>query len=143
MSGMKALIEGTSKTLLDASARKVILSGPSGFLGSKVLDTILDVHVLRHKNGINPGEVILLSSSPGRLMERLHKKYGIDRMRTVRASRVDYYTQHDVDTWIDQMGSLGKPFVVVLILNLSTFFRTRRTSFCLRESSCSSWACCW
>jgi len=40
-------------------------------------------------------------------MERLYGKYGPQMMKTVRASRVDYYTQHDVDTWVDHMGSLG------------------------------------
>jgi hypothetical protein len=94
--------------LLNASSKKIMLSGPSGFLGSRVLDSILQVHQLRKDNCLDPGEVILLSSSPGRLMERLYKKYGPNKMKTVRASRVDYYKQHDVDTWIDQLGSLGK-----------------------------------
>ncbi len=102
--------------LLNATSKKIMLSGPSGFLGSRVLDCILQVHQLRKSHGLDPGEVVLLSSSPGRLMERLYKKYGSDKMKTVRASRVDYYKQHDVDTWIDQLGSLGK-----LKLSLYTF----------------------
>lgn len=28
-------------------------------------------------------------------------------MRTIRASRVDYYTQHDTGAWLDQLGSLS------------------------------------
>lgn len=98
----------TKHALLNAPSKKIMLSGPSGFLGSRVLDSILEVHKLRRDSGLDPGEVVLLSSSPGRLMERLYKKYGPTAMKTVRASRVDYYKQHDVDTWIDQLGSLGE-----------------------------------
>lgn len=89
-----------------------MLSGPSGFLGNRVLDSILKVHDFRKEQGLDPGEVILLSSSPGRLMQRLYTKYGAEKMKTVRASRVDYYKQHDVETWIDQLGSLGKSFTL-------------------------------
>ena len=39
-------------------------------------------------------------------MDKLTKEYGPSMMSTVRASRVDYYTQHDVETWIDNLGSL-------------------------------------
>eukprot|EP00981_Chlorochromonas_danica_P009367 scaffold2636_cov176-Ochromonas_danica.AAC.21 len=95
------------KSLLDAPPKKVILSGPSGFLGSRVLESILKAHHLRKENKLPPGEVILLSSSPGRLMERLYKKHGADAMKTVRASRVDYYSQHSDETWMDHLGSLG------------------------------------
>lgn len=97
------------QSLLDTAAKKIVLSGPSGFLGSRVLDSILDVHGFRQEHGIPPGEVILLSGSPGKLMERLYRRYGAARMKTVRASRVDYHTQHDVESWIDQLGSLGMP----------------------------------
>lgn len=41
------------------------------------------------------------------MMNRLNKKYGDEKMKTLRASRVDYFTQHEVDTWRDQLGSLG------------------------------------
>ena len=47
-----------------------------------------------------PGEVVLLSYSPGKLMRNLEKKFGQERMRNVRASRVDYYTQHDIGNLI-------------------------------------------
>jgi hypothetical protein len=40
-------------------------------------------------------------------MRRLSEKYGIEAMKTIRASRVDYYTQHDVNTWMDHLGSLS------------------------------------
>lgn len=98
----------SKKSLLEAPAKRVILSGPSGFLGSRVLDSILGVHQLRTENNLPPGEVVLLSGSPGTLMQRLYSKYGADRMKTVRASRVDYYKQHGVETWIDHLGSLGE-----------------------------------
>jgi hypothetical protein len=107
---MPILLKNASsfQALLQSPAKKVILSGPSGFLGSRVLDSILKVHASRKSQGLQPGEVILMSGSPGRLMERLYKKYGADVMKTIRASRVDYYTQHEVDTWTDHLGSLGK-----------------------------------
>jgi hypothetical protein len=93
--------------LLQCSPKRVVLSGPSGFLGTHVLDSLLEVHQLRKENGLEPGEITLLSSSPGNTMKRLQKKYGEDKMKTVRASRVDYFTQHDYETWRDQLGSLG------------------------------------
>mmetsp|Transcript_33094 Transcript_33094/g.55695 ORF Transcript_33094/g.55695 Transcript_33094/m.55695 type:complete len:438 (-) Transcript_33094:240-1553(-) len=96
-----------SRPLLESAARKIVLSGPSGFLGTHVLDSILDVHQIRIENGEEPGEVILLSSSPGNMMRRLESKYGEKKMKTIRASRVDYFTQHSVDTWRDHLGSLG------------------------------------
>jgi nucleoside-diphosphate-sugar epimerase len=102
------IFTGLSKeNILKAAPRTILLSGPSGFLGSRVLDAILDAHQMRSKEGLKPGEVILLSNSPGRTMHRLNNKYGSEMMKTVRASRVDYYTQHDVETWIDHLGSLG------------------------------------
>lgn len=62
-------------------------------------------------NGKNPGEVVLMSSSPGNLMRRLHHRYSEqgqpEKIQTIRASRVDYYTQHSPSTWRDQLGSLG------------------------------------
>lgn len=110
-----SLFSAYAKNAISASpAKKIMLSGPSGFLGSRVLDSILQVHNYRKKQGLDPGEIILLSSSPGRLMERLYKKYGPEKMETVRASRVDYYKQHDVETWIDQLGSLGKYIFLLL-----------------------------
>ena len=38
-------------------------------------------------------------------MNRLVSKYGYDYIKGVKASRIDYYTQHDTHTWIDQLGS--------------------------------------
>ena len=40
-------------------------------------------------------------------MARLTSQLGSQRLKTVRATRVDYYHQHDVDSWHDQLGSLG------------------------------------
>lgn len=94
--------------VLECAPKKVILSGPSGFLGTHVLDSILDVHEARKKNNLETGEVILLSSSPGNMMKRLQAKYGEKKMKTIRASRVDYFSQHEVSTWRDHMGSLGR-----------------------------------
>lgn len=122
---MAKLIKGKSlEKILAAPAKSILLSGPSGFLGSRVLSSILEVHEMRKNAGVNPGEVILLSGSPGRLMRRLYEKYGADKMRTVRASRVDYYKQHDTETWIDHLGSLGKFFkFFALISSLFVDFR--------------------
>jgi len=55
----------------------------------------LQIHDYRSKRGLDPGEVVLLSYNPGKLMEQLVRKYGREKLRTIRASRVDYYTQHD------------------------------------------------
>ena len=66
--------------LCDAPPKRVVLSGPSGFLGSRVLDLLLQAHEHRINDGLDPGEVILLSSSPGRLMGRLSLRYP-DRMK--------------------------------------------------------------
>ena len=82
-------------SLRGLAPKRIVLSGPSGFLGQRVLDCIMNVHSDRLDHGLKPGEVILLSSSPGRLMERLSRKYPPNVMRTIRASRVDYYVQHD------------------------------------------------
>lgn len=90
--------EVTSKALLECASKKIVLSGPSGFLGGRMLDSILDVYVVGKSNGEDPGEVILMSANPVNLMTRLTKKYGLVKMKTIRASCVDYYTQHDVNT---------------------------------------------
>ena len=96
------------RSVLECGPKRIVLSGPSGFLGSHVLDSILDVHEVRKANNVHPGEVILLSSSPGKMMKRLHSKYGEAKMSTIRASRVDYFSQHDSNVWRDHLGSLGK-----------------------------------
>ena len=100
------ILHGGGK-ILSSRPKRIVLSGPSGFLGSRVLDSILAGHKLRMECEEPPGEVVLLSSSPGNLMKRLRLRYGMDKMKTIRASRVDYYTQHSPSTWRDQLGSLG------------------------------------
>ena len=105
MSGGAALY--TAKKVLNASPKRVVLSGPSGFVGSRVLDELILNHQMRLKYGVEPGEIVLLSANPGSLMKRLAKRYGEEKMRTLRASRVDYYTQHSRDVWIDHLGALG------------------------------------
>jgi nucleoside-diphosphate-sugar epimerase len=105
--------------VLNCDAKHVVLSGPSGFLGSHVLDSILDVHATRMNSGLDPGEVVLLSGSPGNLMRRLQSKYGYEKMKTVRASRVDYFNQHDIDTWRDHMGSLGWKKHSILVMGFT------------------------
>lgn len=62
------------------------------------------IYFKRIKNNLPPGEIILLSSSPGTLMNRLSKHYGIQKISTVRASRVDYYTQHKISVWRNHLG---------------------------------------
>jgi hypothetical protein len=52
-------------------------------------------------------------------MARLSDKYGEENLRSVRASRVDYYEQHDVDAWVDQLGSLGVQGKNSTFLNLA------------------------
>ena len=100
-------IQCLKNELLQLPAKRVVLSGPSGFLGTRVLDTLVQYQDLRRAHSLDPGELILLSSSPGRMMERLSLKYGPSRMPSIRASRVDYYSQHKIPTWIDHLGSLG------------------------------------
>lgn len=102
------LSERALKALLDCKPKQIVLSGPSGFLGSRVLDSILDVQQIRKNHNLEPGEVILLSANPGNMMRRLSVKYGKDKMKNIRASRVDYFSQHDIDVWRDHLGSLGK-----------------------------------
>jgi hypothetical protein len=94
----KKLVTFCKEKLLREPAKRVVISGPSGFLGSRVVWSALDVHALRQEHGLPPGEIVLLSASPGKLMDALVKKYGRETMKTIRASRVDYRTQHDVDT---------------------------------------------
>jgi len=95
-----------SSTILSLKPKKVIMSGPSGFLGSRVFKFILDIHDLRISNGLPPGELILLSASPGNMMHKLYQQHGASRMKSVRASRVDYYSQHSSRVWRDHLGSL-------------------------------------
>ena len=101
------LLRHARSSIEEATAKQIALSGPAGFLGSRVLSSILDAHDYRRSRGLEPGEVVLLSSSPGNLMSRLIAKHGHARMASVRATRVDYYFQHDLDSWRDQLGSLG------------------------------------
>ncbi|CAM9160333.1 unnamed protein product, partial [Ectocarpus fasciculatus] len=101
------MIAHGGQKILSARPKRIVLSGPSGFLGSRVLDSILAGHAYRKEENLPPGEVVLMSSSPGNLMRRLKRRYGRETMATIRASRVDYYTQHSASTWRDQLGSLG------------------------------------
>ena len=71
------------------------------------------------KQGIKPGELILLSSRPGLLMGQLSRKYGEEAMKTIRASRVDYYTQHDPTIWKDNFLSLGLEGEDCVFVNLA------------------------
>ena len=114
-----SLIRHAGSVLTDTVPKRIVISGPSGFLGSRVLDCILRVHALRHEAGQKPGEVVLLSSSPGTLMGKLAKKYGTQAMKTVRASRVDYYSQHDANVWKDNFLSLGLEGEDCVFVNLA------------------------
>lgn len=93
--------------------------GPSGFVGSRLVDTIVAIHRYRSDHGLEPGELILLSASPGTLMNRLSKRYGIDGLKKVKASRADYYTQHNVETWKHHLGSLGAEGPDSIFVNLA------------------------
>lgn len=42
-------ISQAGKILLNSSPKKVVLSGPSGFLGSRVLDYLIEAHQHRFK----------------------------------------------------------------------------------------------
>ena len=84
---LSPLLRFASAALLEAPPKQIALSGPAGFLGSRVLQSVLDAHEHRRDHGLEPGEVILLSSSPGHLMSRLYSRYGSKRMSTVRATR--------------------------------------------------------
>lgn len=113
------LLQHAAEVLRDATPKQIALSGPAGFLGSRVLSSILDAHDYRRSLGLEPGEVVLLSSSPGNLMSRLIHKHGYERMSSVRATRVDYYFQHDLDSWRDQLGSLGMGGPDAVFVNLA------------------------
>jgi hypothetical protein len=115
----KSLVNHCGEKLLNEPPKRVVLSGPSGFLGQRVLKSVLQVHEFRRQHNLNPGEIVLLSASPGKLMQKLAKQYGPSVMSTVRASRVDYYTQHDVDVWVDSLGSLGLEGENVVFVNLA------------------------
>ena len=90
------LIKHAGEQLLYSRPKTIALSGPAGFLGSNVVDSILDAHEFRRANGVDPGELLLLSSSPGSLMARLTSQVGSQRLKPVRATRVDYYHQDDI-----------------------------------------------
>jgi len=52
-------------------------------------------------------------------MGQLSRKYGEEAMRTIRASRVDYYTQHDPTIWKDNFLSLGLEGEDCVFVNLA------------------------
>lgn len=63
----KTWLNAISKAVtLHQYPRKIVLSGPSGFLGKRVLKSIIELHNFRRDNGLDPGELILLSASPGK-----------------------------------------------------------------------------
>ena len=113
------LLRHARTAIEEAPPKQIALSGPAGFLGSRVLSSILDAHDHRRARGLEPGEVVLLSSSPGNLMSRLIHQHGDKRMASVRATRVDYYFQHDLDSWRDQLGSLGMGGANAVFVNLA------------------------
>ena len=55
------------KDVMLSVAKTIVLSGPSGFLGSRVLDQLLLFHEQRKLANLPTGQIILLSSSPGTL----------------------------------------------------------------------------
>ena len=120
------LLEHAGEAIRSARPKQIALSGPAGFLGSRVLDAILDAHDHRRACGLEPGEVVLLSSSPGNLMSRLMLQHGAKRMASVRATRVDYYFQHDLDSWRDQLGSLGMGGPDAVFVNLAALAGPRQ-----------------
>ncbi len=108
----------SKRVTLNDVPKKFILSGPSGFLGKRVLKSIIDFQHFRREHGLEPGELVLLSASPGNLMNRLSKQYP-ESMSSIRASRVDYFAQHEVDMWIDHLGSLGLGGKDCVFINLA------------------------
>ena len=124
--GVNPLLTLAGKAIREARPKQIALSGPAGFLGSRVLATILDAHDYRREHGLEPGEIVLLSSSPGNLMSRLTAHYGHRRMASVRATRVDYYFQHDLDSWRDQLGSLGMGGPDAVFINLAALAGPRQ-----------------
>jgi hypothetical protein len=106
-SGFTRWLKVAHDALLESRPKRIVLSGPSGFLGRRVLRAVLDAQAYRVKHGEVPGELILLSSSPGTLMDRLSESLTTEEMKRVRASRIDYHTQHDQETWMNQLGALN------------------------------------
>ena len=116
---IQKFIGNIGEKLLAEGPRRILISGPSGFVGSRLVDTIVALHRYRLDNGCDPGEIILLSASPGKLMNRLSKRYGVDGLRTIKASRADYYSQHDQSTWLHHLGSLGAEGSNSIFVNLA------------------------
>ena len=79
-SRMSTFLRLASPLLRKEKPKKIVISGPSGFLGSRVLKAILDIHQDRINHGLNPGEICLLSSSPGKLMEKLTLLLGKEKV---------------------------------------------------------------
>lgn len=52
-------------------------------------------------------------------MAKISKQYGKSAINTIRASRVDYFSQHDVNTWTDHLGSLGAEGEDSVFVNLA------------------------
>ena len=49
------LLACAGKAIRDARPKQIALSGPAGFLGSRVLATILDAHDYRREHGLEVG----------------------------------------------------------------------------------------
>ena len=52
------LIKHAGEQLLYSRPKTIALSGPAGFLGSNVVDAILDAHEFRRANGLDPGDKV-------------------------------------------------------------------------------------
>lgn len=116
---LKRAFHGLDKNVLRGLEKNVVLSGPSGFLGGRVLSELLSCQQQRLSLGLEPGKIILMSSSPGTLMQKLYTRFGRDKMMHVAATRVDFYTQHSVETWVDHLGSLGLEGENCVFVNLA------------------------
>lgn len=115
----RKFLELVGERILKEPPKRVIVSGPSGFLGRRVVDGLVQVQQYRIEHGIDPGEIVLLSSRPGFLMGGLSQQYGREVLRHMRASRVDYYDQHGVEMWHDHLGSLGLGGTDCVFMNIA------------------------
>ena len=57
---LSPLLRFASAALLEAPPKQIALSGPAGFLGSRVLQSVLDAHEHRRDHGLEPGEVVVV-----------------------------------------------------------------------------------
>ena len=118
-SSIQKFINIVGPKLLNEKPKKILISGPSGFVGGKLIDTLVAIHQYKIQNGVEPGELILLSATPGNLMNRLSKKYGVNGLQSIKASRADYYSEHNKQNWINHLGSLGAEGRDSIFVNLA------------------------